>query len=45
MFRLHRWMQNWHQSNWDFEILYADRSSQDEQLLIRPFGGMIMDDV
>jgi hypothetical protein len=23
-------------STWDHEILYADRSSEDEQLLIRP---------
>jgi hypothetical protein len=25
-----------HQTMWDYEILYADRSSKDEQLLIRP---------
>jgi hypothetical protein len=25
-----------HQSVWDQEILYADRSSEDEQLLTRP---------
>jgi hypothetical protein len=30
-------MQNLHQSTWDHEILYTDRSSKDEQLLIRPF--------
>jgi hypothetical protein len=36
-FRLLRWMQNLHQSTWDHEILYTDRSSKDEQLLIRPF--------
>jgi hypothetical protein len=36
-FRLPRWMQNLHQSTWDHEILYTDRSSKDEQLLIRPF--------
>jgi hypothetical protein len=35
--KLLRWMQNLHQSTWDHEILYADRSSKDEQLLIRPF--------
>jgi hypothetical protein len=32
-----RWMQNLHQLTWDHEILYTDRSSKDEQLLIRPF--------
>jgi hypothetical protein len=26
-----------HQSTWDHEILYNDRSSNDEQLLMRPF--------
>jgi hypothetical protein len=30
-------MQNLHQSTWDYEIVYTDRSSKDEQLLIRPF--------
>jgi hypothetical protein len=30
-------MQNLHQSTWDHEILYYDRSSEDEQLLIRQF--------
>jgi hypothetical protein len=30
-------MQNLHQSTWDHEILYTDRSSKDEQLLIRQF--------
>jgi hypothetical protein len=30
-------MQNLHHSTWDLEILYADRSSKDEQLLIGPF--------
>jgi hypothetical protein len=30
-------MQNLNQSTWDHEILYADRSSGDEKLLIRPF--------
>jgi hypothetical protein len=29
--------ENLHQSTWDHEILHADRSSKDEQLLIRPF--------
>jgi hypothetical protein len=29
-------MQNFHQSTWDDEILYADRYSEDKQLLIRP---------
>jgi hypothetical protein len=36
-FKLLRWMQNLHQSTWDHEILYTDRSSNDEQLLMRPF--------
>jgi hypothetical protein len=36
-FKLLRWMQNLHQSTWDHEILYTDRSSKDEQLLVRPF--------
>jgi hypothetical protein len=35
-FKLLRWMQNLHQSMWDHGILYTDRSSKDEQLLIRP---------
>jgi hypothetical protein len=30
-------MQNLHQSTWDNEIMYTDRSSKDEQLSIRPF--------
>jgi hypothetical protein len=30
-------MQNLRQSTWDYEVLYTDRSSKDEQLLIRPF--------
>jgi hypothetical protein len=34
--KLVRWMQNLHQSKWDHKILYADRTSEDEQLLIRP---------
>jgi hypothetical protein len=37
VFRLLKWMQNLHQSTWDHEILYADRFSKDEQLLVRPF--------
>jgi hypothetical protein len=28
-------MQNLHQSMWDYEMLYADVSSEDEQLLLR----------
>jgi hypothetical protein len=36
-FKLLRWMQNLHQSTWDHGSLYTDRSSKDEQLLIRPF--------
>jgi hypothetical protein len=30
-------MQTLHHSTWDLEILYTDRSSKDEQLLIRQF--------
>jgi len=36
-FKLLRWMQNLHQSTWDHEILYADRSSKVKQLLTRQF--------
>jgi hypothetical protein len=36
-FELLWWMQNLHQSTWDHAILYADRSSKDEQLLRRQF--------
>jgi hypothetical protein len=36
IFKLLRWMQNLHQSTWDYAILYAERSSEDEQLLIGP---------
>jgi hypothetical protein len=36
IFKLLRWMQNLHHSMWDHEILYADRPSEDEQLLIIP---------
>jgi hypothetical protein len=36
IFKLLRWMQNLHQSTWDRNILYADRSLEDEQLLMRP---------
>jgi hypothetical protein len=36
-FKLLRWMQNLHQSTWELEILCTDRSSKDEQLLMRPF--------
>jgi hypothetical protein len=35
-FNLLRWMQNFHQSTWDHGILYADRSPEIKQLLIRP---------
>jgi hypothetical protein len=35
-FQLLRWMQNFHQSTWDHEILYTDRYSKDKQLLMRP---------
>jgi hypothetical protein len=31
-FRLLRWLQDLHQSTWDYEILYADRYSKDRQL-------------
>jgi hypothetical protein len=31
------WMQNLHQSTWDHEILYTDRSSEDEKRLIGQF--------
>jgi hypothetical protein len=36
-FKLLRWMKNLHQSTWDHKILYTDRSSKDEQLLMTPF--------
>jgi hypothetical protein len=36
-FKLLRRMQSLHQSTRDYEILYTDRSSKNEQLLIRPF--------
>jgi hypothetical protein len=36
-FKLLRWILNLHQSMWIHEILYTDRSSKDEQLLMRPF--------
>jgi hypothetical protein len=36
-FKLLRWMQNFHQSTWEHEILYTDRYLKDEQLLMRPF--------
>jgi hypothetical protein len=32
-FKLLRWMQNLHQTPWDHETLYADRSWKDKQLL------------
>jgi hypothetical protein len=31
-----RWKQTLHQSAWDHDILYADRSSEDEELVIKP---------
>jgi hypothetical protein len=31
------WVQNLHQSTWDYEILYSDRASEDEKLLIDNF--------
>jgi hypothetical protein len=36
IFKLLRLMQNLHQSMWDHKLFYADRSLEDEQLLIRP---------
>jgi hypothetical protein len=36
IFKLLRWMQNLHQSTCDHEILSADGSLEDEQLLMRP---------
>jgi hypothetical protein len=33
--KLLRFMQILHQSTWDHDILYADRSSKEKQLLIR----------
>jgi hypothetical protein len=35
--KLLRRMQNLHQSTWEHELLYTDRSSKDKQLSIRPF--------
>jgi hypothetical protein len=32
-----RWMQNLHQSTWEHAILYTDKSSEDEQLVMTPF--------
>jgi hypothetical protein len=34
MFNLVRWIQNWHQSTQDHEILNCGRSSEDEKLLL-----------
>jgi hypothetical protein len=31
--KLMRWKQNLHQSTWDHEVLYVDRSLKDEQLV------------
>jgi hypothetical protein len=36
MLKLLRWIKNFHQLTWDHEILYADRASECEQILIRP---------
>jgi len=36
MYKYLRWMHIFHQSVWDHETLYADMSSEAEQLLIRP---------
>lgn len=36
-FKRVRWMQNLHQATWDHVILYADRYSHDEQLLLTHF--------
>jgi hypothetical protein len=36
IFKLLRWIQTLHQSTWGHNILYADRSSEGEQLLIWP---------
>jgi hypothetical protein len=36
MFKLLGWMKDLHSSAWDHAILYADRSSKDKQLLVRP---------
>jgi hypothetical protein len=36
IFKLLRWVQNLRQSTWGHNILYADRSSEDEQLSITP---------
>jgi hypothetical protein len=36
IFKLLRWMQNLDQTTWDHEILYADRSSMNKQLLVTP---------
>jgi hypothetical protein len=35
-FETYEVMQNLHQSTWDHEMLHSDRSSEDEQLLMRP---------
>jgi hypothetical protein len=36
IFKLLRWMKNLHHSTWDHRMLYAGRSLEVEQLLIRP---------
>jgi hypothetical protein len=39
IFKLLTWMKNSHQSTWQYEILYFDRSLKDDQLLIDHFFG------
>jgi hypothetical protein len=36
IFKLLRWVPNLHRWTWGHKLLYADRSSEDEQVLIRP---------
>jgi hypothetical protein len=36
IFKLLRWMQKFRLSTWDHEILYADKSSMEKQLLVIP---------
>jgi hypothetical protein len=36
IFKLLRWMENLHLSMWYHDLLYAKRSSENEQFLIRP---------
>jgi hypothetical protein len=39
IFKLLRWKHNLHQSTWDNEILYANRSSKDKQHLLSEISG------